>query len=102
MRTKVIGTALATLILIASAYADAVFTKGDHHQRGEENILFTQHMEGSTIFGLTDRSDIMVQFSSKTDTLIGAGGQSDIDALDGLINNITISVPGHTFLDFIF
>jgi len=101
MRTRVVGTALATLILMASAYADAVFTKGDHHTAGEENVLFTHHMEGTTIDGLTDHSDLMVQYSSTTDTLIGAGGQSDIDAMDGLINNITITVPGHTFLDFI-
>jgi len=43
----------------------------------------------------------MVQSSSTTDTLAGSGGQSDVDAMDGLINNITVTVPGHTFLDLI-
>jgi hypothetical protein len=33
--------------------------------------------------------------------LIASGGQSDVDAVDGFINNITMTVPGHTFLDVI-
>lgn len=33
--------------------------------------------------------------------LFGKGGQSDVYAKDGLINNITFSIPGHTFGDFI-
>ena len=101
MRKKVLGIALAALVLTASAYADAVFTLGNHHQANEENILFHSDQMGATIDGFTDRSDTMVQFSSTTDTLIGTGGQSDVDAADGEINNITITVPGHTFLDLI-
>jgi hypothetical protein len=101
MKTRIIGIALATLVLIASAYADAVFTLGNHHQANEENVLFHSDQMGTTIDGFTNRSDTLVQFSSTTDTLIGSGGQSDVDALDGLINNITMSVPGHTFLDAI-
>ena len=92
---------MATLILTASAYANAVFTLGNHKQANEENISFHTGQTGSTIDAFTNRSDSMVQFSSTTDTLIGTGGQSDVDASDGLINNITITVPGHTFLDLI-
>jgi hypothetical protein len=33
--------------------------------------------------------------------LLGTGGQSDLDASDGLINDVTITVPRHTFLDLI-
>jgi len=102
MRTRILATALTTLVLIASAYADAVFTLGDHHQPNEENILFHTDQTGTTIDAFTNRSDTMVQFSSTTDTLIGTGGQSDLDAADGFINNVTFTVPGHTFLDFIF
>lgn len=101
MRTRTIGVALATLVLIASAYGDAVFTLGNHHQPDEQNILFHTDQTGTTIDGFTNRSDTLVQFSSTTDTLIGSGGQSDVDAVDGLINDITMSVPGHTFLDAI-
>jgi hypothetical protein len=56
----------------------------------------------TTINGFTNQSDTLVQFSSTTDTLKASGGQSDVDAVDGFINNITMTVPGHTFLDVIF
>ncbi len=102
MRTRFFGVALATLVLIAPAYADAIFTTGNHPQPNEENILFQTDQTGTTIDGFTNQSNTLVQFSSTTDTLVGSGGQSDVDAMDGLINNITVTVPGHTFLDLIF
>lgn len=103
MRTKILGIALATMVLVGSAYANPVFTLGNHPQPQEQNILFHTDMMGMTVFGATNVSGTSVQFSSTTDVLIAKGGQSDIDsgAADGLINNITISVPGHTFLDLI-
>lgn len=102
MRTRFFGVALAALVLIASAYGDAIFELGNHPQPNEENILFHTAQMGTTIDGFTNQSDTLVQFSSTTDTLVGSGGQSDVDAMDGLINNITVTVPGHTFLDLIF
>jgi len=101
VRTKIVGIALAIVVLVASAYADAVFTTGNHPQPNEQNILFILDQTGATIDGETNQSHTLVQYSSTTDTLIGTGGQSDLDAADGLINNVTITVPGHTFLDFI-
>jgi hypothetical protein len=79
---------------MASAHADAVFTRGDPPEPNEESVLFTSHMTGTTVDGLTNSSHTPIQFSSTTDTLIVAGGQSDIDASDGLINNITIYGAG--------
>ena len=102
MRTRFFGVALATLVLLAPAYADAIFTTGNHPQPNEENILFQTDQTGTTIDGFTNQSNTLVQFSSTTDTLVASGGQSDVDAMDGLINNITVTVPGHTFLDLIF
>ena len=101
MRTRFFGVALATLVLIVPAYADAIFTTGNHPQPGEENILFQTDQTGTTIEGFTNQSNTMVQFSSTTDTLVGSGGQADVDAMDGLINDITVTVPGHTFQDLI-
>lgn len=101
MRTKILGTALATLVLLGSAYGNAIFTLGNNPQPNEENILFQTDQMGSTIDAFTNRSHTMAQFSSTTDTLLGTGGQSDLDASDGLINDVTITVPGHTFLDLI-
>ncbi len=102
MRARMPGIALATLVLIASAYGDAIFATGNHPQPDEENILFQTAQMGTTVDGFTNQSNTLVQFSSTTDTLIASGGQSDVDAMDGLINNVTVTVPGHTFLDLIF
>ena len=92
---------LALVISAAPACADGVFTTGNHPANGEENILFHPDQSGTTIDAFTNRSDTMVQFSSTTDILVGTGGQSDLDAKDGQINDVTFTVPGHTFSDFI-
>jgi len=86
---------------MASAYADAVFTPGNHPQPGEENILFHSDQTGMIVDEFTNRSDTEVVVSSTIDTLIGTGGQSDIDDTSGEIHDITFMVPGHTFRDFI-
>jgi len=102
LRVKCSVLMVALTVTITPVWADAIFLLGNHHQSKEQNILFHTDEMGMTIDGFTNQSDTMVQFSSTTDTLIGAGGQSDIDALDGFINDITMSVPGqHTFLDAI-
>lgn len=101
MRARFIGIAFATLVLIATAYGDAIFTTGNHPQPGEQNILFLTDMSGSTVTGHTNSSNTPVTFTSTTDMLTAKGGQSDIDAADGFINDITISVAGHTFQDLI-
>lgn len=58
---------------------------------------------GSTVFGLTNQTNILVQFTSPTDRLSEpSNGQARIEATDGTLNNITISVPGGSFEDIIF
>jgi hypothetical protein len=99
---RLIVISLFTLGVIVPAYADAVFTLGNKPQPNEQRVLFNEPNEmGTTIDGLTNISDTMVQFSS-TQALIGSGGQDDIDAQSGNINNLMITVPGHTFSDLIF
>ena len=102
MRARFIGIALATLVLIAPAYGDAIFTLGNHPQPNEQNILFNNPVTGTTIDGVTNQSDTTVQFSSSTDVLMASGGQAKVTAQDGLVNDIAITVPGHTFMDLIF
>jgi PEP-CTERM motif-containing protein len=97
------GTLAIVLALFTiPAFADAVFTLGNNPQPNEQNILFKTDQSGSPVFGFTNHTDTMVQFSSTTDTLVvTSGGQAKVTAADGLVNDITFSVPGHTFLDFI-
>src|SRR5215472_16236390 len=103
--TRILGTVLATLLLIASAYANAVFEFGNHPQPNEQNIMFHNPPQtGTTINGFTDKTHTMVVFTSPQ-TLTAKGGQSDIDALNPAptagIRNILITVPGHDFFDYI-
>ena len=111
MRTKMLGIALAALVLTASAYADAMFETGNHPQPNEENILLNGSgiVIGNPIDGHTNHTHTTVQFSSTTclpgqGCLSGTGGQSDIDAGPGfgtVLHNVTITVPGHSFQDLI-
>ena len=101
--TRILGTALATLVLIASAYANSVnFMPGNHPQANEEEILFNTAMTGNTITGHTNQTHAAVDFTSMGTVLSGKGGQSDIDAESGLIHDITITMPGFDFKDYIF
>ena len=57
---------------------------------------------GTTVVGLTNQTNLQVNFSSTTDTLTEpSSGQARVEALDGLVNNITISIPNGTFNDII-
>ena len=96
---------LATIIICSgrSVRADSVtFTIGNNPQQDEENILLNSGAMGATVFGLTNQTQIQVAFSSTLDTLVEpSSGQARIEALDGVLNSITISVPNGTFHDII-
>lgn len=102
--------AVPFLLLIAiitfsstAAKADSVtFTIGNNPQPNEENVLLNSGAQGTTVFGLTNQTQLQVRFSSTTDTLVEpSSGQARVEALDALLNNITISVPNGTFGDII-
>jgi len=89
-------------LLAIPAFGDAIFTVGNNPQPDEQNVLFSTNQSAATVFGTTNQSGDTVQFTSTTDTLVTtANGQSNLTALDGLINNVTITAPGRTFLDLI-
>ena len=103
-RFSVIAAAFFCLSLVNSAKADTVtFAIGNNPQPNEENVLLSNGTTGATVFGLTNQSNILVQFTSTTDTLSEpSNGQARIEALDGTLNNVTISIPGGSFEDIIF
>lgn len=102
MKLKVVGIIFVATILVAPAFADAVFTLGNNPQPNEQNILFTNQQTGTTVSGFTNQSNTQVLFSSTTDTLdVTALGQAKVTSVDGLINDLTITVPGFNFADFI-
>ena len=97
-----------------SAYADVIFTLGNHPQTGEQNILFQTKEEGTAVHGQVDHTGIGVTF----DTLTGqeldqvAQGQADIfcatncteifKGKTAALNSIEMFAPGHGFGDIIF
>lgn len=64
MRTKMLGIALAALVLTASAYADATFTPANNPPANEENVLLNHSgtVSGNPIAGLTNHTRTTVQF----------------------------------------
>ena len=106
MKSSRVTTLLLVAIIVltaAQAFGDAIFTLGNHPQPNEQNVLFKTFQTGATVDGFTNQTDTLTHFSSTTDTLVvTAVGQAKVTAADGLINDITFTVPGHTFLDFIF
>src|SRR3954452_12349208 len=59
-----------------SAQATVVFMNGNNPQPGEENILFGIPQTGTTIIGLTNQSQIGVQFVSTQTLETGGLGQA--------------------------
>ena len=86
-----------------TAKADTVtFTLGNFPQPNEENVLLNNGTVGNPVFGVTNMGGITVTFSSATDILSEpSSGQARVEAVDGLVNNIRISVPGGSFTDLI-
>jgi hypothetical protein len=97
---KQLLVALTLILGSMPAFANAVFTLGNHPQPGEENIFFHNSQTGQLVNAFT-QSGTDVQFFSPNDVLVGSGGQADLDSSSGLIHTVTITVPGHTFTDFI-
>lgn len=101
--------AVALLAASGMAYADVIFTQGNH-PTDETNIYFKTPETGTTIFGQVSQSNpIPVEFSSSASppqTLYQtAQGQADIESAasttDSAITALTITVPNYTFGDFI-
>lgn len=108
MRVERFSVPLLILIAVVAcsvktAKADAVtITVGNVPQSDEENVLLNNGTTGTLVFGLTNQTNLQVAFSSTTDMLVEpSSGQARVEALDGLVNNITISIPNGTFHDII-
>jgi len=84
------------------AHASIVFLTGNNPQPGEENVLLNSGTTGNPVFGVTNQTNVPVQFSSATDSLnVPSGGQARVEGEHGGLANISISVPGGTYTDVI-
>ncbi len=98
----VIGVVAGLVAWAPAAHATVVFTAGNNPQPNEENVLYGSSQTGASITGATNQSQTTVAFTSTTDTLVTtANGQANLTTQDGLINQVTITAPGHVFGDLI-
>jgi len=80
-----------------------VFTQGNN-PAGEENILFGAQPAGTTLVGATNQSQIAVQFTATQTLELSGIGQASLESVspDNVITgNVTFSIPGGTFTDYI-
>jgi len=103
MRGLVVGILGAALTMAPIVgHAGVLFQLGNNPQPDEENILLNTGTSGVEVFGVTNQTNLAVRFSSTTDTLTEpANGQARVEAQDGLVNNLTIDVPGGAYTDLI-
>src|SRR4029434_10450200 len=101
------GLAAGVLSVVMSmtpvlAHATITFELGNNPQPDEENVLLNTGAVGSIVVGTTNQTGIDVNFSSTTDTLTApSNGQARVEAEDGAVNNITVSIPGGSYTDLI-
>jgi hypothetical protein len=95
----------AVLVTTPSAQATVIFTPGNNPQPNEENVLFGNQQTGLIIDGATNQSQTPVLFTSTQVLTTGGIGQAFLRAtvLNGPITGeVTFTVPGFGFLDYIF
>lgn len=101
----VLATAVGVTVGLTAgspAHAAPSFTLGNHPQPDEDNILLNSGGTGSLVTGMTNMGHLVVNFSSTTDTLTEpSSGQARVGAVDGAVNNLTITVPGGYYTDLI-
>ena len=103
MRSRVLGTALTALVLIASAHADAIFVPSNTIANAV-NVTGTLGETGMTITGQTNAGGVVapIVFTSPQNMLGGNGAANSVIAASGFINSVTISSPGFSFASIQF
>lgn len=89
-----LATLALGLLLSQPARASISFDIGNNPFPDEENILFTLGDTGTDIFGVTNNSGVNVLFHSTESLQTNGSGQADIRADDGLVNNVSVIIPG--------
>jgi len=106
LRTFLFCAALGMALLPASGQAGVIFTLGNNPQPREENVLLNKGTTGTTVFGETNQTHLLVQFTSTQTLTEPSNGQARIEATDGTsqigLTDVTITVPGGSYGDLIF
>jgi hypothetical protein len=104
MRKLSLVTTAVFFLCAYGANASMIVSTGNNPQQpGEQNVLLTLNSSGNTIFGVTNQSSTVVQFTSPSMLTATSNGQSLIAASTGSFGSMTISLPAsYTFTDLIF
>jgi len=97
----VFSLALVSLALSGTAYAGPFLSIGNVPQSGDENVLLNTGATGNPIYGLTNQTSSSVQFLSNETLAAPSNGQARVEALDGSLTFLDISIPGGSFLSLI-
>jgi hypothetical protein len=103
--STLLGAAAFLAAISGAAQATAIFTPGNNPQLDEQNIQFENQQSGTLITGATNQTNTPVQFTSTQTLQTGGVGQAFLEAVDPdtvITGTVTFSVPGFTFLDYIF
>lgn len=98
MKKVGLGVGLGFAVMLLAGPASAAFTVGTGNPGGgtTENVI-SNACSGTTTSGnpvqgcLNSSKDTFVNFASTTDSLTITGGQATLEAVDGIINQLTIS-----------
>jgi hypothetical protein len=103
--TLVMGAVSATASPVWDGSIVNMYLKQNTFPSGlSEQEVFLDASQDDTIIGHvgSQSGTPLVYFSSATDILDAANGFSTISAVDGFLNDITITAPGYWFEDLIF
>jgi hypothetical protein len=98
----VCSLATLSLVLSATAYAGPILTSGNVPQSGDENVLLNTGAIGNPLFGSTNQTSLSVQFLSNETLVAPSNGQARVEAQDGSLTYLDVSLPGGTFMSLIF
>ena len=99
---SLVAVLMFLLNLGTMAHVDITLSFVNLPQPGEQSIVLTDGVMGTTVYATTNLTGMLVKFTSLTDVLEEfTTGVSGIRATDASVNNITASLPGNTFTDFI-
>ena len=98
MRSRMLGTVSAALLLFGSAHADAIFHTGNTISN-QVNVTGTLGGTGMTITGVVNAGGVQapIEFTSPQNMMGGNGAANSVSVTSGFINSVTISSPGFSF-----
>ena len=98
---SIVVLVIVSLVLSSSAHAGPILSVGNVPQSGDENVMLNTGAIGNPVFGLTNQTGLTVQFLSNETLKAPSNGQARVEALDGSLTYLDVSIPGESFRSLI-